>query len=273
MKNDNSNSILRQIPSESKIRTYLKEITFGKHLFCPRCKGRRIKKYNNRYHCKRCRKFFSITSSNYFKWTKLPLAISWLLLWCYTKKVPVDQTMEATDLSEVTVRRWFERFRANIPEDLDSRLDKNVQIDEFYRGGKRNGYSIVGAKQKGTKKVKFKVIGQPSVNRMHAIEFLSQNVRPNSNLYSDGNLIYRTIGKWWPVNHKYEIHKKFQFELTSEIEGLWGNFITFIRRMYHHVTKSKIKEYVMEFAARFSHKDWFDSPLEFLKISIRPVSC
>ncbi len=241
MKNDNSNSILRQMPSESKIRSYLKEITIGKHLFCPRRKGREIKKHNNRYRCKRCGRFFSITSSNYFKWTKLSLTTSWLLLWCYTKKVPINQTTDATDLSETTVRKRFDRFRANIPKDFSLKLSNDVQMDEFYRRGKKNGYFIVGAKHKGTRKVRFHIIKQPSVNRMRAIDFLTQYVNPDSNLFSDGSSIYRTIDKWWPVNHRYEIRKKLEFELTSEIEGLWENFVTFTRRMYRHVTKNKLE--------------------------------
>jgi hypothetical protein len=186
--------------------------------------------------------------------------------------VPVDQSSHLAGLSLKTVERWFGRFRAKIPEDFAMRLDENVQMDEMYRGGKKSGYSIIGAKQKGTKKIMCKVIKKPSVQRQNVVEFLSQFVEPGATLCTDGGSIYKKIESWWPVIHQHDIHKKFEFALTSEIEGLWGNLVTFIRRMYHHVTSKNIVEYVREFVARFSHQEWFKSPLNFLQITLSTVS-
>jgi len=39
---------------------------------------------------------------------------------------------------------------------------------------------------------------------------------------------------------------KWEFELTSEIEGVFGVLRTFIRRMYHHCTVDKLPELVGE---------------------------
>jgi hypothetical protein len=36
---------LNQIPSESQIRKYLRRIVFGKNLFCPVCRSRKIVRY------------------------------------------------------------------------------------------------------------------------------------------------------------------------------------------------------------------------------------
>jgi transposase-like protein len=263
---------IQQVPSECKIRSYLKKIIFGKNLFCPHCGGRKIKKYDKRYHCRKCRKFFSLTSISWLKGVKMPLTDLWAILWCWAKEIPVDQTMSLTGKSEVTVRDWFDKFRARIPEDFDLRLAGDVQMDECYRGGKKKGYSIVGAKQKGTRNVVLKLIRRNSVQRHEVIDFLAHYVKPKSNLFTDGASIYKSINNWWPVQHFKEIHKKFQFELTSEIEGLWGNLVTFIRRMYHHVTSEKINDYLREFVARFSHQNWFNYPLDFLKISLSTVS-
>jgi hypothetical protein len=206
------------------------------------------------------------------KGLKIPLQVFWFLLWCWTQKIPVDQASKLTELSVKTVERWFAKFRSKIPEDFDMRLVENVQMDEMYRGGKKSGYAIIGAKQKGTRKIVCKVIQRPSVQRHNVVEFLSQFVEPGSTLCTDGGSIYKSISNWWPVEHQHDIHKKFEFELTSEIEGLWGNFVTFIRRMYHHITQAKVVEYLREFVARFSHQNWFVSPLNFLQISLSTVS-
>ena len=60
---------------------------------------------------------------------------------------------------------------------------------------------------------------------------------------TDGSPIYQNIGRYHPVVHRVDIHKAWEYSLTSEIEGVFGNLRTFIRRMYHHspnVQKSSI---------------------------------
>lgn len=66
----------------------------------------------------------------------------------------------------------------------------------------------------------------------------------------------------------YDIHKKWEFELISEIEGTFGVLRTFIRRMYHHVTVDKLSDMVGEFCYRFSHPEMFENPRYYLEKSL-----
>lgn len=200
----------------------------------------------------------------------MPLQTIWLLLWSWLNKVAIDQAQKLSGVSKVTVRRWYDKFREHLPDDqlFDLRLKGDIQIDEAYRGKKDKAYTIVGAKQVGTKNIAFQFLPKNSVDRKEAIDFLSEYVVPGSNLFSDGAAIYRGINNWWPVNHQFERHNKFQFALTSEIEGLWGNLFTFVRRMYHHVTAEKAPSILKEFQLRFSRPEWFASPSRYLEISL-----
>lgn len=202
---------------------------------------------------------------------KLPLQTFWLILWCWINKVPVDQAKKTSGVSEPTVRNWYEKFRKHLPlEKLDGlRLNGVIQIDEAYQSKS----SIIGAKQAKNKdrKAVLQVLPKKSVDRKDAVDFLSQTVVPNSNLWSDGAAIYKGIANWWPVNHSYEIHRKFQFALTSEVEGMWGNLFTFIRRMYHHVTQSKLESVVKEFNFRFCFPEYFRDPSSYLKVALKPA--
>jgi len=277
MNNDNNNNILHQIPSEARIKKELKRNLFGKRLFCPHCGSGQIKKYEKRYHCKTCRKHFSLTSASWLKGAKLPLQTIWLLLWAWITKVPVDQASKLAGVSEVTSRRWYDKFRNNLPKDkLDNiRLEGVVQMDEAYRGSKNSKYSLVGAKQKAQKgekrRIAIKVLHKSSVDRRDAIEFISQYVVPNSIFNTDGAGIYKGIENWWKLDHHCEYHNRWEFTLTSEIEGLWGNLTTFIRRMYHHVTESTIESIVEEFLSRSMYPEWFYTPSTFLEISLIKV--
>ena len=268
-------SILNQVPTKAKMQRELRKVVFGEYLFCPRCGDRRIKKYQERYHCKRCRKPFSLTSVTWMKGMKLSLDTFWLLLWCCSNQVAPDQAQKLCGVSKPTQRRWYEKFREHIPTQPfeQVRLSGVVQMDEAYRGGNKHGYAIVGAKEKQGKSTKrrnmaFCVIPRPAVNRGEALSLITEHIIPDSDLHTDGAAIYKTIEKWWRVNHTSEIHSKWEFTLTSEIEGLWGTLTTFIRRMYHHVTYSSIEEVLREFQARQMYPEWFTSPTEFLSVSL-----
>lgn len=171
--------------------------------------------------------------------------------------------MKLSGLSEMAIRHWYGRFREHLPENPHL-LSRIVQLDEAY--GK--GWSLVMAKEKHSRKVAYVVIPEKSVERQQAIQFLAKYVQPRSRLYTDGAAIYRGIERWWPVRHERELHAKWEFSKTSEIEGLFGNFRTFIRRMYHHVTPEKMPEYVREFSVRFSSPEIFENPRNYLQKSL-----
>lgn len=259
-------ALLNQIPSEAKILKQLRKIIFGSHLFCPRCHKRHVYLSDNRYRCRRCRQPFSLLSATWLSSLKLNLRTFYALLWCWTQRIPVLQTQKLCHVSEMTARHWFRQFRLHLP-DLQPILSGQVQMDEAYF----HSLSLLMAKQAGTKKLAYQVIFKNSVNKTEATQFVYQTVEPNSRLQTDGSGIYRGIENWWQVRHRKDIHRKWEFELTAEIEGLFGNLRTFIRRMYHHVTPEHLPELVAEFALRFSHPEMFNSPYDYLSISLKPV--
>lgn len=256
-------ALLKQIPSEAKIRQQLKLIIFGKHIFCPVCQTRQIIKAGKRYYCKKCRRSFSLLSGTWLANMKISLRTFWALLWCWTQQVPVLQSQKLCHVSEETVYHWFRQFRLHLPQ-FEPILQGTVQMDEAYF----KNISLLMAKQIGTRNLAHQIIFKNSVNRGEVANFLFQHIQPKTNLHTDGSGIYRGINNWWQVKHRKDIHKKFEFRLTSEIEGLFGNLRTFIRRMYHHATPQYLPEYVGEFSLRFCQPQMFTSPLTYLQYSL-----
>jgi len=153
-----------------------------------------------------------------------------------------------------------------LPE-IEPILHGKVQMDEAYF----KDLSLLMAKQVGSKKIAHQMIFKNSVNKQETANFLFQYIQPKSTLQTDGSSIYRGINHWWQVKHRKDIHKNFEFGLTSEIEGMFGNLRTFIRRMYHHTTPEYLPEYVSEFCLRFSSPEIFISPNSYLAKTLKPV--
>lgn len=257
---------LKQIPSKAQIKKYVRRILFGKNVFCPTCRSPRVLCYENRYRCRSCRLKFSLISHTWLKDMKIPLQKFWLILWCWTERISVQQAMALSCLSEEAIRHWYDLFRAHLPKNPVI-LEKIVQLDEAYF----KKHTLILGKQKGTRNLAFEILNTTKVQRHHAAYFLEQHVKPRSKLRTDGAAIYRGIGSWWPVTHKRELHRRWEFELTSEIEGAFGNLRTFIRRMYHHTTPEKLPEYVSEFCARFSLPEIFENPHTYLQKTLTLV--
>jgi hypothetical protein len=196
----------------------------------------------------------------------------WGLIWSYNNKIPIDQTTRLLKLSRPTVYRWFALFRANLPDQENVRLEGIVQIDEGYFGGRKKGAAVIGAKQVGTRKVAALIIPASSVARTDITPFLRQHIVPGSKLWSDGASIYKGIGRYWPVEHAWDVHRKAEFGKTSEIEGFWGCLRTYIRRMYHHVTVQKLPEFVKEYQSRLMNPEIFKNPASFLEKTLTAVS-
>jgi len=257
---------LKQIPSKTHVRKYLRRILFGKNVFCPVCKTYKIKAEVNRYWCPKCRTRFSLLSHTWLRDLNLSLQTFWILLWSWTKQMPVKQTQEVSCLSEKTVRYWFYMFRIHLPRD-QTLLEHVVQLDEAYFG-RFGKLALVMGKQVGSRKLAYQILTSNPPAKIDAVNFLKKHIKPNASLNTDGSAIYQHIEKYFPVSHTFDIHRKFEFTNTSEIEGMFGVLRTFIRRMYHHVTVEKFPEYMLEFYYRFSRPEIFSSPYEYLLNSL-----
>lgn len=105
------------IPTDAKIRKFIRHILFGKNLFCPECKSRNIISYESRFRCRFCRRKFSLLSHTWLSNLKIPLKNFWLIIWCFTAQIPAKQAAVISGLSQKAVRYWYSTFRNNLPKE------------------------------------------------------------------------------------------------------------------------------------------------------------
>ena len=270
---------LKQIPSETEIKRIIKKIVFGRGgKYCLKCGSKRVVEEERRYWCCQCRSRFSLLSQTWLKDMKLNLEEFWLVLWCYVGKVPLLQAVALTELPEKTIIHWYDKFREQLLRFVEQQahltLEGNIQMDEAYFGHFDKSRCLLMAKQTtGKTRLVFELLPPGiSPSRTHVIEFIRTYIAPGSNLNTDGSPLYQYIDRYWPLTHQVNIHDKFEFDLTSQIEGTFGNLRMFIRRMYYHPSSDKLGAIITEFTLRFNHPEVFKNPRCFLEFILHPAT-
>lgn len=194
----------------------------------------------------------------------------WQIIWCFVNEIPVKQTRSLTGLSEKAVRHWYDLLRTQ-PIQLNTKLSGTIQVDEVYLGG-WGWRAILAGKALRTKEVRFYICDRYEPYETDIAAFFTRYITPGSTIFTDASPLHPRTCRLFSCAHYRDIHKKFEFTLTSEIEGLSGTMRTFIRRMYHHITVKKLPEYLVEFQYRFSHKEYFTSLQQFLLNTLKLVT-
>lgn len=83
-------------------------------------------------------------------------------------------------------------------------------------------------KQIGSQKLAYELIYQSHPNGLDAKSFMFEKIQPGSKLWTDGASIYKHAEQHWSVEHASDLHAKFEFEHTSETEGVFGMLRTLI---------------------------------------------
>lgn len=264
------------VPSEAKIRKFIRQVVFGSKLHCPRCHSQDIKKFEDRYRCQKCRCRFSLLSHTYLKDTKISLSLIWTILWFYLHKTNIGVVAQYTGISGKSVAHWYDTFRKQLPKELNDNvvLSGEIQADETYFGKRPNNICLLMAKQIATNTTPGKLCGRLlptgyNCKKIDIVEFLQKHVATTSILYTDQSSFYGEIENILSVTHIADNHFNFQFEHTSQIEGTFGNLKPFIKKLYGRVPLSLLEPLVLEFILRFNNPEIFADPQSFLQVTLK----
>ena len=170
--------------------------------------------------------------------------------------------MAISGLSHTTVRRWFRRFQALIPQEIAAKLAGVVEADEAFIGKERyhNQQIVAGAIKRGGE-----VVLRPVPTREYDCldPFLLDHVETTSRLITDAWSGYEHIENFFGYAHEICNHSVGHFGPTSRIENVWMCLRRFIRKVYHHIWKEHLPRLLKEFQARWNHPDAFTDVLSF----------
>ena len=177
----------QKFPDEDAAHKFFAEKQWGKDekdRFCPHCGGVRTTRTEHKmpYHCKDCRKRFSVRTGTILAESNIPLH-KWLMAMYLlnTNLKGVSSMKLSRDLDITQKTAWFlaHRIRKAFEDQKDAKFVSPVEVDETYMGGKYSNMHtsrkprmsgagvqdktpVVGIRERETGKVKAKVTERAS---------------------------------------------------------------------------------------------------------------
>lgn len=259
-------------PTEAKARAFLRRCLWpDRRPRCPRCRKTDIRAVDGRYHCRCCRRKFSLYSGTWLKGCQLSPRTLWTLIWCWQHGYGPGKMAELSGVSAQCVSRLLPRLRAHLPREPYT-LQGIVEVDETCVGHEKHGGQrwVMGAILRSSpRRIALRLTtdrDQETTDR-----FLLDHVSTRSLVVTDGWQAYAHIEEFFGYGHRVANHEHGDLGPTNRIEALWSAFDRWRLRQYGTPRRSHLQGIVWEYQARISTPELFSSPLHFLKNTLSSV--
>ncbi|MCY3803859.1 MAG: IS1595 family transposase [Gammaproteobacteria bacterium] len=266
--------LLRRFPDDQSCIDWLEQVRWKGEPVCPHCGGvENITKPSskpNTYWHKDCKKHFTVTTKTVMHATKTPLQ-NWIVAIydVVTARKGVSAMQLSKELGVQYRTAWYMLHRVREAcSSGDFKLDRIVEVDETYIGGKeRNKHNnkktkagrgavgkqaVIGARTRGGS-VKAKAIRTTDGETLKG--FVHGNVEPGSTVFTDDHRGYHGLGGVL-YNHESVKHSAKEYVNgmihTNGIESVWAIIKRGYTGTYHHFSMKHCQRYVDEFTFRLN---------------------
>ena len=266
--------VTRMFPDDATAEQWFVETRWSDGVACPHCGSVNVREVTNRkpmpYRCRDCRKHFSVKTGTVMQSSNLGLQIWALAFYLLSTGLKGTSSMKLhRDLGVTQKTAWHlaHRIRETWQDgDQGGNFEGAVEVDEGYFGGKsKNKHAwkrkleegkdtkaaVIGMKERGTGRVRAKVIEKADGNTLKG--FVRENVKDGTKVYTDAAPAYNGV-----ANRKYVSHSVGQYvdgmAHTNGMESFWSMMKRGYHGTYHKMSPKHLDRYVGEFEGRHNQR-------------------
>lgn len=257
-------SSLASIPGEARCKQLVHQL-LTKQTTCTTCTGKLSWKREYGW-CKTCRNKVRPKAATWMRNSNLKYRQIFGLLWCFQNRQSPGTARLVVGVSYTTVRRWYAKFRENLPAVIPE-LSGIVEVDESFFGKRKYGHQtmVVGAIERDTRRLRLQVIPDRAQDTLEL--FLTTAVARNSLLFTDAHAGYHDL-EFYGYTHERCNHSNGHFGPTNQIENMWGVMKRYLKKLYGCIPTRQLHLVLNEWMARQNSPWLFASPTNYLKATL-----
>jgi len=271
MKKYSTKDFEKQFPTDDACLDWLLHARFPHGVKCAKC-GKITTHYRIHgrpcYSCEFCGNQVYPMAGTIFQNTKIDHLRLWFKAVAYMSvtRCGISSRHLSRDLG-VTVKtgyRMWKQIRSILADGNQIKFVGEVEVDETYIGGKKQGKRGRGSENKSVilgiveRKGKARAIVVPDVKAKTLLPHIEANVIKDATVYTDDLPSYGRLHSMGfnheTVPHSQKIYVTAGDIHTNSVEGFWSQLKRSIDGTYHHVTAKHLQEYADEYSFRYNHR-------------------
>lgn len=265
-------SKLPKFASNLKYWRILNKLMFKDSVSCPICYQTLAENYQAKYlWCSVCRRKYRPTAykGSWLYGMKLKPRQLFILLWSWQNRKSPDTARLLAGVSYVSVQRWYERFRTQLPRSDEIRLSELVAADESFFGRLRSkqGQEIVAGVISHFNELRLVSIDQRNTETLS--DFICDTVKEGALVLTDEWRGYQDL-ELWGYSHEAWNHSRGRLAGTNQIERVWSAIKRYLRKLYGCIPTKNLTLILKEWEARHNFPALFENQINYLQATLVP---